>query len=158
MIRALYILTCSALLLLVAGCRASNAATASPTGADRAPTPDPQLVERGESIYALHCATCHGANLEGEDDWKLQNADGSFRSPPHDESGHTWHHSDDQLVAAVRLGGARLEADIGGTSAMPAYEAILSDHEIAAVLEFIKSHWPADIRQYQWERTLQAQP
>ena len=41
---------------------------------------------------------------------------------------------------------------------MPAYDAILSAGEIAAVLEFIKSAWPEEQRLYQWQITLQAQP
>ena len=151
----LFTLVCAAL-LLVAGCRTRGDATTPSLGATESlPTPDPQLIEQGESIYAQHCAECHGANLEGEADWKLQNPDGSFRAPPHDASGHTWHHSDVQLIDAVRLGGARLPADVGGTSAMPAYGDILTDDDIAAVLDFIKSTWPEDIRRYQWERTLQ---
>ncbi|HMT20750.1 MAG TPA: cytochrome c [Promineifilum sp.] len=155
MIRALYILTC-AVLLLAAGCGARSSAIPPSTGpAESPPTPDPQLVEQGESVYARHCAECHGANLEGEADWKLQNPDGSFRAPPHDANGHTWHHSDAQLIDAVRRGGARLSADVGGTSAMPAYGDILTDNEIAAVLDYIKSTWPEDIRLYQWERTSQ---
>ena len=153
--RTLYFLICTAL-LLVTGCRASSDATPAPTAAaDSPPALAPQQVARGAEIYTLHCAECHGANLEGEADWKLQNPDGSFRAPPHDASGHTWHHSDVQLIDAVRLGGARLPADVGGTSAMPAYGDILTDDDIAAVLDFIKSTWPEDIRRYQWERTLQ---
>jgi mono/diheme cytochrome c family protein len=155
---ALYIF-CIAVLLLATGCRAGgDAATPLSDAAVSPPALDPQRVEQGEAIYAQHCATCHGASLEGEADWKLQNADGSFRSPPHDAGGHTWHHSDAQLIDAIRRGGARLPADIGGTSAMPAYDAILSAGEIAAVLEFIKSAWPEEQRLYQWQITLQAQP
>mgnify|MGYP001210271362 CR=1 FL=1 len=155
MIRTLYILICT-VLLLVAGCRASSDTALAPTAAtDNPPTLDLQQVARGAEIYALHCAECHGANLEGEADWKLQNPDGSFRAPPHDASGHTWHHSDVQLIDAVRRGGARLSPDVGGTSAMPAYDDTLTDEEIAAVLDYIKSTWPEDIRRYQWERTTQ---
>jgi len=31
----------------------------------------------------------------------------------------------------------------------------LTDEEITAVLDYIKSTWPEDIRLYQWERTTQ---
>lgn len=147
------------LLLLLVGCRAAgHAATSTVEPAGSPPALDPQLVKQGEAIYAHHCATCHGASLEGEADWKLQNPDGTFRSPPHDASGHTWHHSDVQLIDAIRLGGARLPANVGGSSPMPAYEAILTKQDIVAVLEFIKSTWPEEQRLYQWERTLDAQP
>lgn len=155
MIRTFYILTCAAL-LLVTGCGAGSNATAPSTGpAESPPTLDPQLVEQGKSVYAQHCAECHGANLEGEAGWKLQNPDGSFRAPPHDASGHTWHHSDAQLIDAVHRGGARLSPDVGGTSAMPAYGDTLTDEEITAVLDYIKSTWPEEIRRAQWERTTQ---
>ena len=32
-------------------------------------------------------------------------------------------------------------------SNMPAYEGVLSDEEIRAVLSYIKSRWPADVRE-----------
>lgn len=144
-------------LTLLVGCGNGDPGMAGVAN-DQPPALDQRQVAQGKEIYALHCASCHGANLEGEVDWKLQNADGSFRSPPHDETGHTWHHSDAKLINAIRLGGARLPADIGGTSAMPAYDAILTDQEIVAVLDFIKSTWPDEQLLYQWERTLQEQP
>jgi mono/diheme cytochrome c family protein len=118
------------------------------------PTSDPDLVAQGQAIYAEHCASCHGANLEGEPEWKVQNEDGSFRAPPHDAGGHTWHHGDRTLIEAVKLGGARLPDNIGGTSAMPAFADVLTGEEIAAVLAYIKSTWPGDIRILQWEQTV----
>ncbi|KAA3661881.1 MAG: cytochrome c [Chloroflexi bacterium] len=112
----------------------------------------------GKTVYAANCAACHGVNLEGEANWKQQNEDGSFRSPPHDESGHTWHHGDPTLVNSIVLGGARLnKMNIGGTSAMPAFGELLTDGEITAVLTFIKSTWPNDVRQLQREATIREQ-
>ena len=121
------------------------------------PTLDPNLVAQGQPIYAEHCARCHGANLEGESDWKMQNEDGSFRAPPHDAGGHTWHHGDRSLIEAIKLGGARLPDNIGGTSSMPAFADVLTEAEVMAVLAFIKSTWPADIRALQWEQTVREQ-
>ena len=86
-----------------------------------------------------------------------QNEDGTFRSPPHDASGHTWHHADEALVDAIRLGGARLPDSIGGTSNMPAFDEVLTDEEIAAVLDYLKSTWPPEIRIVQWEQTLRSE-
>ena len=74
-------------------------------------------------------------------------------APPHDASGHTWHHGDDVLIESIKLGGARLPDNIGGFSDMPAFEGVLKDEEIAAVLTYIKSTWPEDIRGIQWEQT-----
>lgn len=117
------------------------------------PTADPEQLALGQQIYTLNCAACHGANLEGQENWQTQNEDGSFRAPPHDEEGHTWHHSDRILIEAIVEGGARLPDNIGGTSNMPAFGEILTAEEISAVLAFIKSSWPDDIRLAQWHQS-----
>ena len=54
---------------------------------------DPELVALGASVYAQHCAACHGRELEGEPNWRRRKADGTLPAPPHDATGHTWHHS-----------------------------------------------------------------
>jgi mono/diheme cytochrome c family protein len=114
----------------------------------------PETVALGERVYQANCAACHGANLEGEPDWKVQNDDGSFRAPPHTADGHTWHHSDASLIDAIEKGGSRFDGlNIGGTSNMPAYADILSPEEIQAVLVFLKSQWPDEIRAQQEQRT-----
>ena len=110
----------------------------------------------GAAIYAENCASCHGADLKGEADWQTPNPDGTLPAPPHDEDGHTWHHSDRLLVNYIKLGGARALAQdgvVGFKSGMPAFEGILSDAEIDAVLDFIKSRWPEEIRKIQKDRT-----
>jgi mono/diheme cytochrome c family protein len=117
------------------------------------PALDANEIALGQELYAIHCASCHGVELEGEVDWQRQNGDGTFRAPPHDASGHTWHHSDRLLLESIRLGGARLPDDIGGISKMPAFEKILDEAQMMAILTHIKSTWPEDIRQVQWERT-----
>jgi mono/diheme cytochrome c family protein len=99
-----------------------------------------EQIALGRDLYAQNCASCHGANLEGQPDWRRRLENGRMPAPPHDESGHTWHHSDQNLFAITRLG-------VGGVvpgyeSDMPAFGDILSDEEIAAVLAFIKSSWP----------------
>ncbi|MFN4088144.1 MAG: c-type cytochrome [Alphaproteobacteria bacterium] len=116
-------------------------------GADHPPidTDDVRQVALGRTVYAEHCAACHGADLEGEPDWRRRRPDGRLPAPPHDESGHTWHHSDEWLFAVTKYGLAPIAPE-GYESDMPAYEGILSDAEIAAVLAFIKSRWPAEIR------------
>ena len=121
------------------------------------PTLDSNEIALGQKVYAESCSECHGGNLEGEADWKMQNEDGSFRSPPHDASGHTWHHGDKVLIESILFGGARLPDNIGGSSNMPAFGDILTEEEIAAVLTYIKSTWPEDIRGLQWEQTIREQ-
>lgn len=106
----------------------------------------------GAALYAEHCAACHGVNLEGEADWRIQNEDSSMRAPPHDGSGHTWHHPDQMLHDYTRLGGAETLRRMGVTgvnSAMPAFGDLMSDQEIDAVLDFIKSNWSPGMRDHQ---------
>jgi mono/diheme cytochrome c family protein len=112
---------------------------------------DRQLVAMGEEVYTTHCAACHGFNLEGQPEWQQPYADGSLKAPPHDETGHTWHHSDAYLVESIKLGGARLQPNIG-VSAMPAYDDVLTDQQIAAVLAYIKNSWPEEILEAQSAR------
>lgn len=149
------------LVLLLVACQPTTESSRMPDNPGTAtpippvPTLAPEMIALGETIYVQECASCHGANLEGEPNWKEQNADGTFRAPPHDESGHTWHHGDPTLLEAIRLGGARLDGmNIGGSSEMPAFGDTLSDKEITAVLVYIKSTWPGNVRTMQWEATL----
>lgn len=121
-------------------------------------TPQAQAVARGADLYALHCAACHGANLEGQPDWKIPNPDGTFRAPPHDETGHTWHHGDTYLRERIRYGTATLPPDLQAVSNMPAYDGVLSDADVEAVLLFIKSRWPDNIQSLQTERTAAESP
>jgi mono/diheme cytochrome c family protein len=118
------------------------------------PTLDSGEIALGQNVYSENCAECHGNNLEGEADWQMPNDDNTFRPPPHDASGHTWHHSDRILFESIELGGARLPDNIGGTSNMPAFADTLTKIEITAVLTYIKSTWPEDIRAIQWEQTI----
>ena len=117
------------------------------------PTLDEGEITLGRELYAVHCATCHGLELQGEANWQVQNEDGSFRAPPHDASGHTWHHSDSLLLESIRRGGTRLPDSIGGTSTMPAFGELLEEGQMIAILTYIKSTWPEDIRLIQWEQT-----
>ncbi|MBN8492130.1 MAG: cytochrome c [Burkholderiales bacterium] len=107
---------------------------------------DGAVTALGQRIYAAHCASCHGANLEGQPNWRQRDAQGRLPAPPHDAGGHTWHHPDEVLFRITKLGVAKAAGLPGYDSAMPAYEGVLSDGEIVAVLSWIKSRWPAEIR------------
>jgi len=102
------------------------------------------LVARGTVVYAQHCASCHGAKLEGQPDWRKRLPNGRLPAPPHDATGHTWHHSDKQLFDMTKNGTAGMVP--GYETDMPAYKDILGDADIRAVLSFIESTWPSDIR------------
>jgi mono/diheme cytochrome c family protein len=107
---------------------------------------DAATVARGQAIYSTHCAACHGAKLEGQPRWREPDAQGRLPAPPHDASGHTWHHTDEQLFRLTKYGIAVAANLPGRDSAMPRYEGVLSDEEIIAVLSFIKAEWPAETR------------
>jgi len=53
---------------------------------------DNRDIAAGRVLYAENCAVCHGAKLEGQPDWRTPGEDGLLPAPPHDASGHTWHH------------------------------------------------------------------
>ena len=133
----------------------ASAAVAADSGTDgvltRLSPDDPASVAAGEAVYAANCASCHGAGLEGQPDWRRRDADGLLPAPPHDASGHTWHHADDLLFEIVKYGPAAVIGDETYRSAMPAYEGVLDDEAIAAVLSYIASTWPEDEREWQRE-------
>lgn len=120
------------------------------------PADDPDLLALGEAIYARECAACHGAELEGEEDWRRRGPDGLLPAPPHDETGHTWHHPDVQLFAMTKFGIGAIAGDPDYRTAMPAYRDVLEDEEIIAVLAYIKSRWPEHIRERHAEFSRQA--
>ena len=105
------------------------------------------LVE-GQELYALHCASCHGADLEGQPDWKMPLPSGRLPAPPHDASGHTWHHPDSLLHRIVKEGTA---AVVGGgyETDMQGFGDLLDDAQIDSILSYIKSTWPARERDHQ---------
>lgn len=117
---------------------------------------DDTAVARGRVLYDANCAACHGQNLEGQQDWRSSGPDGRFPAPPHDESGHTWHHSDTALIDYITLGGEDALARMGVRfdSAMPGFGDVLNTQEITDILAFIKSRWPDRARQFQAERSV----
>lgn len=110
---------------------------------------DPVVLALGQRVYAAHCAACHGADGQGQPNWRERGPGGLLPAPPHDASGHTWHHPDRQLFAITKHGVATVIGDPGYTSAMPAYADVLSDDEIIAALSWIKSRWPPAVRTQQ---------
>ncbi len=106
---------------------------------------DVAIVRLGQSVYQNNCASCHGTNLEGQRNWRRRDKDGYLPAPPHDDSGHTWHHSDILLFEITKFGVGKIAGSEYKTR-MPAYEKRLSDAEIIAVLSYIKSRWSVDIR------------
>ena len=117
-----------------------------------------ELVAQGKGIYATHCAACHGAKLEGQANWRQRLPNGRLPAPPHDETGHTWHHPDAVLIDITKNGLVPgRTAPEGYVSDMPAFGNVLSDREIIAVLAYIKSTWPPQALEMQKAMTLQEQ-
>lgn len=114
------------------------------------PEPDP-----GRALYVEHCADCHGVDLEGQPDWRSPDANGIYPAPPHDETGHTWHHGDAMLIDYISRGGQAVLDDMGVafTSGMPGFNSVLDEREIKSILNYIKSTWPDHIRDRQAERS-----
>jgi len=109
----------------------------------------------GRALYGEHCATCHGVDLEGQPGWRSPDASGLYPAPPHDETGHTWHHDDTMLLDYITRGGQAVLDDMGVTftSGMPSFGSVLTEREIKAILDYIKSTWPEDIREMQAQRS-----
>jgi len=110
---------------------------------------DLKVVAQGETVYNRHCASCHGDMLEGQANWRQRDAEGYLPAPPHDETGHTWHHRDDLLFEITKYGAAVVIGDENYKTRMPAYEGVITDEDIVAVLSYIKNRWPAEERDYQ---------
>lgn len=106
---------------------------------------DAAQVAQGAVLYAAQCARCHGDRLQGEPDWQRRKPNGELPAPPHDASGHSWHHPNEYLFAVTKHGMARF-APPDYKSAMPSYVGILTDAEIRAVIAYIQSNWPPEIR------------
>lgn len=140
------------LLMLLAACGERG----SPGDDPRANPRDAAKVSLGQKIYAQQCAACHGANLEGQPDWRSRRPNGRMPAPPHDETGHTWHHPDRVLFAITKNGLVPPNAPANYQSDMPAFTGKLSDDEIWAVLAYIKSRWPAEIQPIRAEMTRNA--
>jgi len=119
---------------------------------------DATMVALGQAVYNKNCAECHGKNLEGQPNWRVKTPEGVLPAPPHDVTGHTWHHADQVLFDITKRGG-QANAPTGFISGMPGFGETLSDDDIVATLAYIKSRWPEDVRkrQAQMSRKVAAQ-
>ncbi len=109
-------------------------------------------ITNGQALYAENCAACHGAQLQGQPNWQTPDENGTMRAPPHDASGHTWHHDNQLLFDYTWLGGQQSLAARGVTgfsSNMPAFQDTIIQEDVWDILGYIRSTWP------EYERRLQ---
>ncbi len=134
-LRALYY----PLLLLVWGLALAASAVQAETG--KAPLPN--QVVAGEKLYRLYCLGCHGERGVGELPIpRYLRAPGYLTAMPLDETSHAWHHSDEQLVEAIREGLQR-------TDRMPPRKGFISEQQAAQLVAYIKSLWSPRILECQ---------
>ena len=136
---------CMKLVLIIAACSLGKGAIAGHELNDR-------NLANGQAHYAEQCASCHGAQLEGQPDWRTPDESGVLPAPPHDETGHTWHHDNQLLFQYTRLGGQEALAARGVTgvvSGMPGFSGTLTDDDIWDVLAYIRSTWPKRVQEIQ---------
>lgn len=109
-------------------------------------------IANGQALYATQCSACHGPNLEGQPNWRVPGDDGVLPAPPHDRTGHTWHHDNQLLFDYTYLGGqTALEARgiTGFNSGMMGVQGILTEDEVWDILAFIRSTWPEEVQDIQ---------
>ena len=128
-----------------------NAVCLAATGAPAAHEMDGRDITAGKVLYAEQCASCHGPGLEGQPNWQSPDENGVLPAPPHDETGHTWHHDNQLLFNYTKLGGQRTLAARGVdfNSGMPAFDETLTDEDIWNILAFIRSTWPKRVQEIQ---------
>ena len=127
--------------MIVGACNADPATRADPS--------DERQVASGKMVYEQNCAACHGSNLEGQSEWRSRLPNGRMPAPPHDDSGHTWHHDDELLFGLTKFGLTPPYGPPAYQSDMPAFGSRLSDQQIWDVLAYIKSRWSLRARESQ---------
>lgn len=152
------------MVVVTTGCAALNMPQPAPTLVNQYGTPIPAVptldasqVARGKQIYQAQCARCHGENGVGAPNWKIPDENLNFPPPPHDDTGHTWHHPDRVLYEAIR-DGLRDPLKPNSELRMPPFKGILSDADMRAVIVYFKSLWTRDHREFQWTRTSEDVP
>ena len=124
-----------------------DVSAASAANATAQPQPsrivDAAILRHGSELFQANCATCHGAQAEGDPQWRQRDERGRFRAPPLDGSGHAWHHPYAQLHSVIKYGRPSNVSD------MPAWGDRLSDHDITAVIAWFQFMWSDEVFQ-QW--------
>lgn len=128
-----------ALLMLLSACSEHDAHSGHTTvpGADEPVqrVQDFARIANGKRVFTRHCAECHGANAEGDPNWRYRDASGQFPPPALNGTAHAWHHPLDELHGTIR----------DGVNNMPAWGAVLSPEEIDDTIAWFQSLWPDEV-------------
>lgn len=104
----------------------------------------------GEELYTLYCAACHGQSGEGDPRWPDVNDAGDMTAPPHDQRGHTWRHSTDDLIH-MTLNGHRDPYNTTDVLTMPAFQGIIDEQDTLKIISYIQGWWTSKQIEYQSE-------
>ncbi len=107
------------------------------------------IMTDGKALYEQNCTSCHGLAGEGQPDWKELDENGFYPAPPHDESGHTWHHADGLLLEIISQGGGF------ENSQMPGFAETMTEEDMLLTLAYIKTFWGAQELAFQEEVSAQ---
>lgn len=149
----LYLFLAVIVIVLVSSACSSAGDTSKREGVIAPAESDSEVYRQGQSVYNVQCATCHGPDGEGQFPEAPLEPDitGRYGAPPHNETGHTWHHDDDLLIQIINEGGM---GDPLNFYVMPALGSVLSNDEIESVIAYIKTMWTSEQQDVQRQRTL----
>lgn len=95
--------------------------------------------ENGKRIFNTNCASCHGIEAVGTNEWRKPLSNGKYPAPPLNGTAHSWHHNLTSLRRQINQGGAKY----GGW--MPAMESSLTPDQVDEAISYIQSLWPEKI-------------
>lgn len=119
--------------LFLFACSPEQPAVVAPP-VDLALLSDASVVAKGGTLFAEHCATCHGHLDEGR---SLRA--GSFFPPPPDFFGSVYRNTDPGYLFWRIAEGKRVEPYRSQGSVMPAWRAYFDDFEIWALVAYVRS-------------------
>lgn len=106
-------------------------------------TVTPAQVAKGETLFAQHCAACHGPEARGQVAAQPMGGvsdNGTYIAPALNGRGHAWHHPPEMLFDVIRNGSPAADSPMKG------FQGRLHDRDIQAVLGYVFSLWPESLR------------
>ena len=98
--------------------------------------PDAREAKRGAVIFQKNCVACHGVKgIGGVAPPHMLRLPGFITPPTLNGSGHTWHHTDKDLLKTILEGSPR-------PNTMPSWKGILTVKQAKEAIAYIKSLWP----------------